>query len=198
MSKFIIPITSINQIIMKKKQIYRSLLLAGLLLTTALFASAQSVIAYVTINGAKTGAFKGSAITTGNEGKIECIGFSYSVSSPHDAASGQATGKRVEQPVRIIKSFDSSTPQLLQALYTNEVLKTVTIEFYKKSATGMETLFYTVTLTNATVSAIVQNGGTASEKTTALPSEEVSFVFQKMEITNVEGKTSATDSWMAN
>jgi type VI secretion system secreted protein Hcp len=183
---------------MKKNQIYRSLLLAGLLLTTTLFASAQSVIAYMTINGVKTGQFKGGALTKGNENKIECIGFSYSVSSPHDAASGRVTGKRVEQPVRIIKSFDSSTPQLLQALYTNEVLKTVTIEFYKRSAAGLETPFYTITLTNATVSGITQNGGTASEKTTALPSEEISFVFQKIEITNIEAKTTAADDWTVN
>jgi type VI secretion system secreted protein Hcp len=180
---------------MKKNQICRSLLLAGLLFTTTLFASAQTVIAYVSIEGAKTGQFKGGSMTRGNENKIECIGFNYAVSSPHDVASGQPTGRRTEQPVRIIKPFDASTPQLLQALYTNEVLKTVTIEFYKRAANGMETPFYTIKLTNATISAIVQTGGTASEKASNIPSEEISLVFQKIEVTNTEGKTSATDDW---
>ena len=126
--------------------------------------SAQSVIAYVTVTGATTGKFKGGTTSKGNEGKIECTGFRYSVSSAHDAASGQPTGRRTQEPVTIIKQFDSSTPQLLQALYTNEVLRTVVIEFYKKSPTGTEVLFYTMTLTNATISSIAQNGGTASDK----------------------------------
>lgn len=180
---------------MTKNQIYRTLLLVGLLLTTTLFASAQTVIAYVTIDGMKTGQFKGSAMTKGQENKIECIGFSYAVTSPHDMASGQVTGKRVQQPVKIIKPLDASTPQLLQSLYTNEVLKTVTIEFYKRAATGIETSFYTIRLTNATISALVQTGGTASEKVSTVPTEEVSFVFQKIEVTNTAGKTSAADDW---
>jgi len=182
---------------MKKDQICRGLLFAGLLVTMTLFASAQSVIAYMTIDGAKTGKFKGSSTGRGNEGKIECIGFNYSVSSPRDVASGQATGKRIHQPVRIIKPFDSSTPQLQNALYTNEVLKTVVIEFYKRSPTGMETPFYTITLANATISAIVQNGGTASEKVGMpnVPNEEISFVFQKIEVNYKEGNISASDEW---
>ena len=185
---------------MKKKQIYRIVLLIGVSLFTSLIVSAQTVIAYVTVTAATAGKLKGGAVSKGNEGKIECTGFRYSVSSAHDPATGQLTGRRTQQPVTIIKQFDSSTPQLLQALYTNEVLKTIVIEFYKRSPTGTEVLFYTVTLTNATISSIVQTGGTASDKasTTGVPSEEVSFVFQKMEITNVEGKTSAADSWMAN
>jgi type VI secretion system secreted protein Hcp len=184
---------------MKKDQIYRSLLLAILLLATTLIASAQSVIAYMTIDGAKAGKFKGGALTKGNEGKIECIGFNYSVSSPHDMATGMATGKRMQQPVRIIKTFDSSTPQLLTALYTNEVLKTVVIEFYKRSQTGMEVPFYTITLTNATISAIAQNGGTAPEKvgTSNIPNEEISFVFQKIEVNYKDGNVSAADDWIS-
>jgi len=182
---------------MKKSQFYRIVLLVLLSLSVTFFASAQSVIAYATIVGAKTGNFKGGSRSKGNEGKIECIGFDYSVVSPRDPASGLATGKRMHRPVEIVKFIDGATPQLLQALYSNESLKTVTIEFYKKSPNGQSVLYYRVRLTNATVSQISQAAGTSSGSTKGTPAEHISLVFQKIEIDNLEAKTSAADDWEA-
>src|SRR5690349_9689461 len=55
--------------------------------------------------------------------------FSYGVESPRDISSGQASGKRQHQPVTITKEWGASSPQLFQALWTNEVLDSVVIEF---------------------------------------------------------------------
>src|SRR5205085_12033059 len=58
-----------------------------------------------------------------------------------------------------------STPQLLQAAYSNEVLKTVTIDFVKRGMDGKPVIFQTITLSNAFVLKVNQFGGTsATEK----------------------------------
>ena len=177
---------------MKNHQIVRTLLLAGILFMTTLVASSQSIIAYATITSAKSGPIKGNGIGA-NEGKIECTGFMYGVTIPHDVSTGMALGKRIQQPVRIIKMIDAATPQLLQAAYNNEVLKSVVIEFVKRSATGQMAVFYKITLTNATISAVSQN---INEKTNT-PSEEITLSFQKIEVTSTEGNKTASDDWTA-
>jgi len=189
---------------MKRNHFYHFVLLILLCLLIPLFTSAQTsqpVIGYVTIQGEKTGQFKGNGISEGNEGKIECIGFRYSVTVPHDAESGKSSGKAQHSPFVIIKNVDYSSPQLLQSSYNNEVLKTVTIEFSKKSSNGSASVFYRITLTNATISLISQYGGTASSdnngtlvNNTNLV-EEVSLNFQKIEVENIVGNTSAVDDW---
>ncbi len=159
----------------------------------------QPVIAFVTIQSAKSGTIKGGSMQRETEGQIECIGFSYTVKSPRDAASGLPSGKRVEGAITITKHLDISTPQLLQMLYTNESLKSVKIDFYKRSATGMLTLFQAIQLTNATISEVSQYGGTLSPDKlipNSLVNENVSFTFQKIEFSNIEGKTTAADNWM--
>jgi type VI secretion system secreted protein Hcp len=191
---------------MKKNRFYHFALLFCLCQFAALFASAQTNppgIAYVSIEGAKTGQFKGNSIAEGNEGKIECIGFRYSVSVPHDTESGKSSGKRVQNPLVIIKNIDYSTPQLLQAAYSNENLKTVVIEFYKKLSNGQPgNISYRITLTNASISLISQYGGTAfadnnagNLATNGNLVEEITLTFQKISIENLVGNTTAADDW---
>ncbi|HEY8784303.1 MAG TPA: type VI secretion system tube protein Hcp [Mucilaginibacter sp.] len=187
---------------MKRNQLYLFVLLILLCQFTALLASAQAnqpVIAYVTIEGIKTGQFKGSGVAEGNEGKIECIGFRYSVSVPHDLGSGRNTGKRMHSPLVIIKNIDYATPQLLQAAYTNENLRSVVIEFYKKAADGRTFLSHKITLTNASISLISQYGGIVSAENSSNNNgngvEEVTLTFQKIEFENPVGNTMTEDEW---
>ena len=157
----------------------------------------QPVIAYVTIQGMKQGQFKGGAMGA-KQGTIECVGFSYSVQSPVDLASGMPTGKRQHSPVVIVKHLDGATPQLLQAAYSNEALKSVTIEFTKRGPDGRAMIYQTIQLSNASISRVSQYGGTASPDK-LIPNngilEEISISFQKIEITNNDAKTTAADSW---
>jgi type VI secretion system secreted protein Hcp len=186
----------------KQLKIYCSIgLLASLL--SSYYVSAQTeepVIAYVTVQGSRQGQLKGSAMGPGRQGQIECIGFTYSVQSPRDANSGLPTGKIERMPVTIVKYLDGASPQLLQAAYANEDLKTVTIEFTRKGMDGRMAVFQTIRLTNATISKLSQFGGVSSPDKLIpnnLPMEEISFTYQKIEIDNTESKTSATDNWNA-
>jgi type VI secretion system secreted protein Hcp len=146
---------------------------------------------YVTIEGAKQGKFKGEN-PNDPASKIEGTAFNYEVDSPRDAATGLAAGKRQYSPITIVKELDASSPQLFQALVTNEVLKSVLIEFARPTPQGGEEIYETIQLANAAVSDFKQDTSSA-----ALPVEEVSFTFQKIVITNVASKTMAADDWTA-
>ena len=145
---------------------------------------------YVTIEGTKQGKFKGDNPNKAHKDQITGLAFDYAVIAPRDPASGLPTGKRQHKPVTITKRWDAATPQLFKALVTNEVLKWVKIEFVKTSSAGKEYVYHKLTLTDATVVDIHQHANAET-----LEQEDVSFIFRKIEIENVDGKTVAIDDW---
>jgi type VI secretion system secreted protein Hcp len=141
------------------------------------------------ITGKKTGVFKGDSNQKGHQDQILVSGYSFEVDSPRDAASGQATGKRQYKPITITKELNGSSPQLLGACSTNEVLNSVVINFYKTDRTGKEINYYRVTLTNASISQVRQYSSGATV------SEDVSFTFQKIQQDDLVAKTTFQDDW---
>ena len=148
---------------------------------------------YVAIEGKQQGKFKGESKRKARKDQIEGLAFSYEVQSPRDAATGQATGKRVHKPITVVKEWGAATPQLFQALVTNEQLTSVVMEFVRTDAAGKELVFHRVTLTNAAVSDIRQHIDGLGNAHPEL--EDVSFTFQKIKIENLAGKTTAEDDW---
>src|ERR1051326_3312622 len=99
---------------------------------------------YVTIQGAKQGKFKGETEQKGfGAGKIGGVRYMASAQAPRDIATGMASGKRQWQPIRFTKRWDSASPQLMQALVTNEVLTSVLFEFTQTDPTGKEVPHFT-------------------------------------------------------
>ena len=153
---------------------------------------------FATVTGAKQGVFKGESTQKGFENKIPCVGFNYGVTVPHDQATGQASGKRQHEPVSITREWGASSPQFFAAAYTNEVLTTVLIEVFTTAANGVQQVDHTVTLTNATLSAVEDSlflGQTGGPVVDSRELQQISFTFQKIEITSVTGGTSAVDDW---
>ena len=154
---------------------------------------------YVTVESKKTGKFREE--TGGGKGKVPGrvtgIAFEYSVDSPRDAASGMATGKRVHHPVSFVKQWGASSPQFFSALVSNDVLTSVLFEFMITSEMGKPQVFHTIRLTNVAVTAIEQLVAHDDEDVhDARPLEKISMMFQKIEITNLDGNTSAVDDWV--
>jgi type VI secretion system secreted protein Hcp len=151
-------------------------------------------MASVVITGTKQGTFKGEGIKPTDQNKIPVLDFGYEVISPRDAATGLPTGKRQHHAVTFVKNWGAATPQIFQALISNESLKSVLFEFTRADAAGKEAVFQTVTLTNAAVSGFKEymqpnaKGGVDQL-------DLVSLTFQKIEITNNDGKTTASDDW---
>jgi type VI secretion system secreted protein Hcp len=145
---------------------------------------------YVTIEGSKSGIIKGDVVRRGHEGKIAGLAFDYEVMMEQSRrGSGQAAGKRQHSPVTITKRWDVATPRLFQVLVTGETLKSVLIEFEGTDRkTGKKVIYHTVKLTNASLTDIFQYADTDTGEL-----EDVSFIFQKIEIENRIGKTVAVD-----
>ena len=98
--------------------------------------------AYVTIESEKQGKFKGSSNIKGREDAIEISKYRLGAKAPRDVATGQSSGKRQYQAISFRKAVDASSPQFLQALTTNEKLKSVTFRFYSTSSdTGQEGVY---------------------------------------------------------
>ena len=155
----------------------------------------------VAITGATQGAFK-SEVTGPNVplgGGIEAVGYAYEVSAPRDQATGQATGKRRHGPVSVTKEWGAASPQIFQALTSNEVLSSVQIDVWRRNLQGVEVLDHTVRLSNARVMSIKQYAEPSPGDARALrPLEEISFDFRDIEIESKTGNTAATDSWQAS
>jgi type VI secretion system secreted protein Hcp len=119
--------------------------------------------------------------TMGFEGRSKAAGekftsISYSVSTPRDAASGLATGRRQHKPVCVVRVPLATSGTLVQMLLTNEVVKSATFD----TSAGIK-----IKLTNASVASyrLVEDKDL----------EEICFAFQGIEI-SAKGGPVATDS----
>ena len=149
---------------------------------------------YVTVEGVNQGVFRGEALAEQHQDKLVAISYNHKVLSPRDAATGQASGKRQHSPVVIEKAIGAASPQLMQALISNETLPSVVFEFQ-----GKDSVEYTVELSNATVGRIVQStdqgadtGGTTSQTGVF---EKVSFFYEKITFESTVGQTVTQDAW---
>jgi type VI secretion system secreted protein Hcp len=151
---------------------------------------------YVTIKGSQQGVFKSQG-SGPKKGRIPIVYFEFDVVSPR-SASGSSTGKRQHKPVIFKKLVDAASPQLFESLVTNEILS-VEFEFNDVGPNGKESVYYTVTLINASVAALKQSvhvgeqGGPVVEQRFL---DEVTLTYQKIEIADIPGKTSASDDWL--
>jgi len=151
----------------------------------------------VITEGNLTEASVGAGWQEGHEDELVVLSFNQEVRFPRDPQSGDPTGHRMNGPVVITKEFDKCSPLLHAALFNNELLTTVTFTFYRTSTTGVQELFFTVTLEEAVVATIrdrmpdVMDAGNARFPMT----QEVSFVFRKITWSHELASTMAMDEW---
>jgi type VI secretion system secreted protein Hcp len=164
----------------------------------------MSLNAYLKLKGQKQGDIKGSATQKGREGKIMVIAVNHEITSPRDAATGQATGKRTHKPFTITKEVDKSSPLLYQLLVTNENISEWELQFWTPalkagSGVGAEVQHYSVQLTNARVASIhlhmLNNKNPDLMKYAEY--EEVSFTYQKITWIWTDGNVTVSDDWNA-
>jgi type VI secretion system secreted protein Hcp len=160
---------------------------------------------YVSIEGATQGQFKGESTDPDHADQLVGIGYEHEIRVPPDTTTAQTSGRRQHGPIRIIKEFGAATPQIMQALVTNEMLPAVVIQFVRNAGqTGAEEVYHKITLVNATVSRIQQHTGFANAlvaESTVRPYdtmelESVDFTYQRIVHESIVGGTSASDSWL--
>ena len=147
---------------------------------------------YVTIERAAGKApVRGEGVGAGKSDKIVGIKFDFQVVSPRDPAGGQAVGKRQYGPVTITKGWGAASPELFEALVTNELLASVLFEFVRTDVRGAEVVFQTVKLTDAYVSRIRRVADAGAQGDGEI--EEIAFTFSKIEIADQSSKQQAVD-----
>jgi type VI secretion system Hcp family effector len=144
---------------------------------------------HVYVEGAKQGAFKGDSA----DGAIRCTYYGYKLEVPYDPRAGfMMLGKRQHNVVAIRKPLNAVSLQFAQALVGNEVLKSVTLKFYRGGDD-----YYAVILSNARVMTIEHRVPDlpAGEVHTAAPVEEITFLFQRIEWAAKDSPTTVGDDW---
>jgi type VI secretion system secreted protein Hcp len=163
----------------------KAILLGSILtLTTASTALAETV--FMTARGARQGDIRGGVTQRGREGAMQCTSFQSEIQVPADAATGAPSARRQIAPIKCIKRLDRASPLLLNALINNEALTNVTFRFTQASNDGIDTVVYTVTLTNANVAGFRQ-----FLDATGVAQEELTFSYQQATATFEQGGVTA-------
>ncbi len=107
--------------------------------------------AHMELEGKNQGKIEGSCEMQGREGTILVYAMNHHIHIPRDTHSGLPTGKRVHNPLTIVKEYDKSSPKLYQALCTGEQFSNVTIKWYRIDPTGKEEHYFTTKLEDAII-----------------------------------------------
>jgi len=122
-----------------------------------------------------------------HKGSIEIQSFSWGLSNSGAMAGGGGggTGKVQFQDFHFTKTVDKSSPQLMQAVATGEHLKSVDLAVRKAGGTQME--YYIIHLEDVLVSSWTTSGSSGD-----VPTESISFTFQKIEFQYMPQKPDGT------
>jgi type VI secretion system Hcp family effector len=167
----------------------------------ARIANAAQVDFFLKVTGTQQGQFKGE-VSTGSTAQIPAAQFKYQAIAAQDAAaktSDQATaapvGRRAHSSITIVKEIGAASPMFAKALSSNEVLRSVDIEFVHPGPAGAPEIYKTMHLTNAIISSIRQLPGNGKSKL-----EEITFIVQPVaiEVMAKNGNKTAIDDWLAS
>jgi len=122
-------------------------------------------------------------VSNGRENTIECVEFKDSVRTAREHGSRAAVGRRVHEPISIIKRIDKSSPLLAKALCRNEKIDGE-FQFFRPSPGGDGTTeqFFTVKIENGRVDSIERLSPNAFDPAESKnpPLETVKFVYAKI------------------
>ena len=155
-------------------------------------------IAYLDLQLQVAGKVKGDSTTAslGRKGLIEVWAFLHEVTAPRDAATGHATGRRVEKPIRWTTPVGTASAPLFQGLVGNDTLVKAIFRFFKHDRAGKEVEYFRVTVEDGTISDISTR--LPDVKTDAAIHDayhEIEFTYRKITIENLVARNSATDDW---
>jgi type VI secretion system secreted protein Hcp len=158
---------------------------------------AQTVHLFLKVNGEDVQG-ESSQTSEGRENSIEITRFESEAMTAREVQSGLATGRRQHKPITIVKAIDKATPLLSKALCKNSKLEGE-FKFYRPNPSGDGTTqqFFTVKITNGRVASqkLLNEWSRPGDAHAEPPHEEVSFVFQDITWTFVDGGIEHQDSW---
>lgn len=161
---------------------------------------AETVHLYLKANGKD---IKGESTqeSLGRKDSIECVAYDQSVKTAREAGTGMMTGRRQYDPLKIVKRVDRASPLIMKALTNNETIDGV-FKFFRPNPTGDGTTeqFFTVEIKKGNVASVkdLVTNTLDPNLVNNPPLEEVSFVFQDIKWTFMNGGVTHEDSWKGN
>lgn len=132
----------------------------GIMLLASSFSQAQQI--FMKVEGVSQGVISdgasledsiGDKFLEGHDEEMIVLSAEHTIVIPRDAQSGQPSGARLHQPVKVTCYLDKASPLMQQALVTGESLE-VEISFYRTNSeepTDPDEHYYTILLEGATV-----------------------------------------------
>jgi len=150
--------------------------------------------------GAFTAESVGNTYQTDRIDQIMVQAFSHEVTVPRDVQSGQTSGRHLHKPVSVTKMFDRSSPLLMNALTSGEVLTEVSITWYRTSAKGVREHYYTTTLYDAVIVDIKDYMHNCQDPANLhfTHLQDIQFNYSKIVWTHQVSGTTGSDSWREN
>ena len=142
------------------------------------------------VEGQVQGKFKGQSLKKGRTDQFDVWEVYHSMESPRDAATGRASGRRVHNALVVAGETVGGTAQLYTAIFTNETLKKVKVDFYRTDKNGKQTIYYTIELKNAGLSELEN-----LQDETGRPNFRAHFTYEEITLTWADGNLTATDTW---
>lgn len=152
---------------------------------------------YIKVKGTSQGPFTAENPGAG-EGRSLCHRYRFKGTANNDPTRGKNLAVRSHEPLVVVKPLGASSPQFLQAFWSNEVLSEVHLILMHADGKGkVDDEFQTIELTNATIASIEHHvgHGTVVPEDTAPELEEIAFRFEAMTIKSISGKTAAKYDW---
>lgn len=155
----------------------------------------MALSSYLKLTGKNQGEIKGPVTLFGREKSIEIFSWDYELIQPRDPGSGTPTGRRQHKAIVITKTIDKTTPLLLRALINDELIASWRLECWRPASDGSQQPYYRIDLKNAVIAGIAaEQLNNQRPENAALPiQEQVSFIYQKITWTWLEGDVSAED-----
>jgi type VI secretion system secreted protein Hcp len=156
---------------------------------------------YIKVKGSKQGQLKGSSPKAKRSDFIDVIAFKMGGDVPVDANNWQPKGSRQHRPVVVTVEACAASPQLLQAMWTSEVLSQVVLEIVNRKSDGSgEQVKERITLTDAVIVSISRYSSDHAKEAVKHDVdhlEDIEFRFRQIMVENPLASTSATDDWNA-
>lgn len=156
--------------------------------------SASSLL--MTVTGEIQGKFRGDAPRKGYEDAMEVVSIGGEVGILGIPASGPpSTGAHQHRPFVVRKAWSPGTPQFLSAIAHSEKLSSVVFDCWVTDRVQRSSLAYTVKLTDAYVLDLrwYTALGTGAELPNGTLMEEISFRYERIELTATNGNIYAAD-----
>jgi type VI secretion system secreted protein Hcp len=153
--------------------------------------------AYLTVTGNTQGEMQGSCNIKGHEDTMMINEVHHSIEIPKSPQTGLPTGKRIHNPLKVMKNIDKASPKLFQALCSGEQLSDVKLSYYRISPAGKEELYFVTELKNAIIVSIDYLKRDVLDPLSGPHGDEevVSFTYETIIQTWTPDGIEAQDSW---